>query len=65
MLNLVIARMRKRMTQRDLAKAMEVSVTTICKWETGKVNLQMDKLIRLADMLEVSIDYLVGRTDKF
>lgn len=36
----------------------------ICSYETGKSMPQLDTLMRLADILQAPIDYLVGRTDE-
>ena len=41
-----------------------ISQTRISGWKTGKSNPKQDALEQLADYFGVSIDYLVGRTDK-
>ena len=36
----------------------------ISRWKTGEINPSYDMLIKLADYFDVSVDYLLGRTDK-
>ena len=50
--------------QSDLAKATGIDQRTISNYETGKSNPDSFALIRLADFFDVSIDYLVGRTER-
>jgi transcriptional regulator with XRE-family HTH domain len=61
--NLREARLKKGIKAVDLAKALNVSKQTISNWEHGKRNPDIDTLIKLADLYEVSLDYLVGRKD--
>lgn len=48
--------------QSDLAKATGIDQRTISNYETGKTAPDAYALITLADFFNVSIDYLVGRT---
>lgn len=41
------------------------SESIVYQWLSGYVEPQMDTLIKLADIFECSIDYLIGRTDDF
>lgn len=50
------------LTQRQLAKKMNVSPSTIALYETGDRNPDPQMLKRLADCLDCSVDYLLGRT---
>ena len=56
-------RTEKRMTQQQLADAINSSQQSITDWETGKKIPHSDALIAMADVFDVSIDYLVGATD--
>jgi len=49
--------------QSDLAKETGIDQRTISNYETGKSNPDSFALIRLADFFNVSIDYLVCRTN--
>jgi transcriptional regulator with XRE-family HTH domain len=51
------------LTQRQLAKKMNVSPSTIALYETGDRNPDPQMLKRLADCLDCSVDYLLGRTE--
>ena len=56
-------RNEKNITQVRLSIAAEVSQETISAYESGKAMPSVDTLIKIADFLDVSIDYLLGRTD--
>ena len=55
------ARKEKSLRQKDLADLVHVSLQTISGYETGYAQPPIDILIKLADVLEVSTDYLLGR----
>ena len=52
-------RTRKNLSQGDLADALDVSRQSISKWETGASVPELDKLIKLSQLFEVSLDELV------
>ena len=49
------------MTQRKLAKEMNVSPAAVAYWETGKTIPSTEKLLSLADVFGCSLDALFGR----
>lgn len=49
--------------QSDLAKEINVDISMISLWETGKNYPEVKKLIEIAEHYNVSIDYLLGRTE--
>lgn len=51
-------------TQEELARHLNIKQTTYSKYELGKINIPIEVFIKLADYYNVSIDYLVGRTNK-
>lgn len=51
------------LTQENLANILHVKQTTYSKYELGKINIPIDVFIRLADFYDVSVDYLLGRTN--
>ena len=53
----------KDMTQNQIAKILKMSQTGYSKYETGENDLPTSILIKLADYYNVSIDYLLNRTD--
>ena len=54
-------RKEKKMTQEELAKFLNLSTTGYCYYEQGKREPSIDILCKLADLYNVSLDYLVGR----
>ena len=42
---------------------MNVSKTTVSNWENESVLIASDKLVNLAELMGVSVDYLSGVTD--
>ena len=57
-------RKEKRITQVEMAKLLECAENHYQKIEYGLINVPSLTLEFLADYFEVSMDYLVGRTDK-
>ena len=52
-------RTEKRMSQGDLAEALGVSRQSVSKWETGIAVPELDKLVRMSRVFEVTLDELV------
>ena len=50
--------------QVNMAKILNMSQTGYSKYETGENDIPIHVLITLADLYGVSIDYLLGQTDK-
>ena len=61
---LKLLRKEQRVYQRELAEDLGVSVRTYQFYESGHNEPNIKSLIALADFYGVTIDYLVGRTDK-
>ena len=53
-------RLKKGLSQEQLAEALDVSRQSVSKWESGQSRPDMDKLVTLAALFEVSTDYLLG-----
>ena len=56
-------RLEKGLTQGELAKAIDVSKSTVAMWETGKRLPSTEIYELLADLFNVDIDYLYCRTN--
>lgn len=52
------------LTKRKMAEILNLSTRTYAHYEKGTRSIPLDVLIDLADFHDVSIDYLLGRTDK-
>ena len=50
-------------TQKQIGEYLGISQNTYSQYEIGVLNYPIDVLIKLADLYNVSIDYLVGRTN--
>lgn len=58
--NLKEIRSKKALSQDDLAKQLFVSRQTVSRWESGDRSPDLDTLIKLANVLGVSTDELLG-----
>ena len=56
-------RLQHGYTQKELASKLHVAQNTLCNWENGNRTVDEPTLQKLADVFNVSVDYLLGRTD--
>ncbi len=56
-------RQKRNITQIRLSTEIEVSQETISAYENDKAEPRLDNLVKIADFLNTSTDYLLGRTD--
>ena len=57
-------RKQKGLSQEELANRLNVSRQTVSKWEVGDSTPDMEKLIAISDLFDVSLDKLVmGKDD--
>jgi len=56
-------RMRLKMTQASLGEMLSTDARQIWRWENGESDPTGETLGKLAQMLDVSADYLLGLTD--
>lgn len=56
-------RSEKNMVQKDIAKVLNITTSAYGFYEQGKRTPDQETLIKLADFFDVSIDYLLGKTD--
>lgn len=62
-MNLYKLRNEKGVTQKELASVLGVTIRTITNYENGSREPNIATLLALADYFDVSLDYLVGRTN--
>ncbi|WP_139491875.1 helix-turn-helix domain-containing protein [Brevibacillus dissolubilis] len=60
---LKLLREDKNVTQDELAELLHIKRPTYARYETADNEMDYAKLNKLADFFQVSIDYLLGRTD--
>ena len=54
-------RSEKNLSQGDLADKLDVSRQSVSKWENNTAVPDLDKLIKICDIFEISLDELTGR----
>lgn len=52
-------RTTKNLSQDELAEKLYISRQAVSKWENGEATPDIDKLVQLAEIFGVSLDYLV------
>ena len=65
-MKIIAERLRERRkamghTQQTMADALMVDRTTYSRYESGAVSPSMESLCYIADLLECSLDWLMGR----
>ena len=56
-------REKKGLTQKDVANLLNVERSTVCNYEKGTRQPNIETLKRMALMFEVTVDYLLGITE--
>lgn len=60
---LKILRLEKDLTQEDIAKYLDVTRAVVGHWETNRQWPNKETLLKLAQLLNVPTDYLLGNLD--
>jgi len=63
MVNITHARIDKGLSQKELADLMGVSAAAVSQWESGGKRPQKANLAKLAEVLGVSTEYLLGKEE--
>ena len=63
MLRLKKLREQERLSQESLALKLNVSQSTISAYETGERTPDLETFIKIADLFNVSLDYLCGKSN--
>lgn len=58
--NIEAERVRKGMTQEQIAWKLGVSRKTYCNWISEKMSIPSSRLIQMAQLFSVSVDYLLS-----
>ena len=51
------------LTQKQLAEKLQVSNSSVCDWEKGWTQPDLETLLSLAKFFKVSVDYLLGNAE--
>lgn len=60
---LIELRKAKGLTQKNLADVLNIAPVSWQRFEYGSSKPKLENIITLADYFDVSVDYLLGRTD--
>lgn len=60
---LKLLRKNAGLTQKDMAQHFQTSQPSYQAWESGKRNPNKESIEKLATFFNVSVDYLLGKTD--
>ena len=60
---LIEQRKLNHVTQRQIAKHLEMTQPSYIRYENGSAQPTLENLVKIADYFDVSIDYLLGRTE--
>jgi repressor LexA len=58
-------REKKEMSQRELAKIIQLSPSTVAMYELNRRSLDNDTIIKLANFFNCSTDYLLGKSETY
>lgn len=56
-------RMLNNFTQGNISKMLGITQPSYIRYENGKAEPTLKNLCKLADIFDVSVDYLLGRSD--
>ena len=63
MIKLYELRTEKGLSQRSIAKILNISQCTYNNWENGKTEPSIAQLIEISKFFDISVDYLIGNSD--
>lgn len=65
MIRLFELRTERELSQRDMAKILNISQGTYNNWENSNTQPSIEQLIALSKFFGVSVDYIIGNSDDF
>ncbi|MBR5439768.1 MAG: helix-turn-helix transcriptional regulator [Clostridia bacterium] len=51
------------LTQREMANKLGITQPSYIRYENGTAEPSLENLVKIADILNISVDYLLGRAD--
>ncbi len=60
--NMMLLRKKKKLSQAALGKMIGTSGDVVGRYERGDIKPSIDVVVKIADSLEVSVDYLIGKS---
>ena len=52
-------RLHQKITQSELAREIDVGVTTVSQWETGRIEPNLQMILKLANFFDVTVDSMI------
>ena len=56
-------RILNKVTQRQIADFLQITQPSYIRYEIGTSEPNLENLVKIADYFDVSVDYLLGRTE--
>ena len=60
---LIEQRKLNKITQRQMAEYLQITQPSYIRYENGTSQPSLENLVKIADYFDVSVDYLLGRTE--
>jgi len=60
--NMMLLRKKKKLSQAALGNLIGTSGDVVGRYERGDIKPSIDVVVKIADVLEVSVDYLIGKS---
>lgn len=60
---LIEQRKLNHLTQRQMAEYLNMAQPSYIRYENGSAQPTLENLVKIADYFDVSVDYLLGRTE--
>ncbi|MBI0392545.1 helix-turn-helix transcriptional regulator [Thermoactinomyces sp. CICC 24226] len=57
-------RQDRKLTQDEFGHHMNVTKSTVSRWEAGTIKPPYNKIVEIADFFGVSVEYLLGESEK-
>ena len=51
----------KGISQKDFAEKLGISAGNLCEWEKGRIEPSINALIKMSELLDISVDELIGK----
>ena len=61
--NIYELRKLNRFTQREVAQRLGISQPSYIRYENGSAEPTLENLVKIADLYDVSVDFLLGRKE--
>ena len=56
-------RIASGLTQREMAESLNITQPSYIRYENGKAEPSLGNLVKIAEIFDVSVDYLLGRAE--